>query len=292
MCRSPHYSLQGDLAIYNPETRLSMFESGPLDATSCVIFVGGLQDSFNGLPYLKLLGDKLANELGFSLVQVMLSSGYMGYGTSSLLQDVKELDILIHFLREKRNKERFFLLGHSTGCQDAIYYALHGKYPHLVDGLILQGPVSDREYMASTMDNYSKYLTLAQAMIQDGRGQELLPRDADVAPMSAYRFNSLGSVGGDDDMFSSDTPAETLQALYNKVDIPLVMVHSGRDEYIPAHVDKDALVQKLSAACPTCQEAVVLPDADHAISDPCLQTVFCEGLISFLKDFSSAPSGA
>ncbi|KAF9103905.1 hypothetical protein BGX27_010322 [Mortierella sp. AM989] len=277
-------SLSGTLSVYNPQTRLTIFESGPENSTASIVFIGGLLDGYHALPYLPLLSKILAEQLGMSLIQVMLSSSHMGYGISSLQEDVKELDVLFTFLREERAKTRMFIVGHSTGCQDAISYAIYGKHKAAIQGMILQGPVSDREFMASSMDDmYGKYLRLAQRMINDGKGQELMVREVDVAPLTAYRFNSLASVGGDDDMFSSDIPFEKMQALFGQIKTPLIMVHSGKDEYIPDHVDKERLVSQLTAACPSSLGAVVLPDADHAISDQSSQVRFCDVVIQFLR---------
>ncbi|KAF8937358.1 hypothetical protein EDD21DRAFT_302438 [Dissophora ornata] len=276
-------SLQGTLSVYNPLTRLTMFESGPDHATGSVVFIGGLLDGYHALPYLPYLSKALADQLGFSLIQVMLTSSHMGYGSSSLQEDVRELDVLFTFLREERAKTRLFIVGHSTGCQDAISYAIYGEHRAAIQGIVLQGPVSDREFMASSIDMYGKYLRLAQRMINDGKGQELMVREVDIAPVTAYRFNSLASVGGDDDMFSSDIPFEKMQALFGQVKTPLVMVHSGKDEYVPDHINKVQLVSQLTAACPSSLGAAVLPDADHAISDQASQVRFCEVVVQFLR---------
>ncbi|KAF8983808.1 hypothetical protein BGZ46_009453 [Entomortierella lignicola] len=276
-------SLSGTLSVYNPQTRLTIFESGPENSNASVVFIGGLTDGYHALPYLPLLSKTLSEQLGISLIQVMLSSSHMGYGTSSLQEDVKELDVLFSFLREGRAKSRLFIIGHSTGCQDAISYACYGKHREVIQGIVLQGPVSDREYMASTMDMYEEYLGIAQRMINDGKGQELMAREVDVAPITAYRFNSLASVGGDDDMFSSDISHEKLQALFGQIRTPLIMVHSGKDEYIPAHINKEQLMSQFTIACPASVGTTVLPNADHAISDQASQVKFCEVVIQFLK---------
>ncbi|KAI8348930.1 hypothetical protein B0O80DRAFT_501639 [Mortierella sp. GBAus27b] len=248
-------SLSGTLTVYNPQTRLTMFESGPENSSGSVVFVPGLLDGYNALPYLPLLAKTIAEHFGYSLIQVMLSSSHKGYGTSSLQEDVRELDVLFTFLREERAKTRLFFVGHSTGCQDAISYAIYGEHRAAIQGIILQGPVSDREYMASSIDMYGKYLRLAQRMINDGKGQELMVREVDIAPVTAYRFNSLASVGGDDDMFSSDIPIEKMQALFGQIQTPLIWVHSDKDEYIPPHINKPQLALQLAAACPSSMGA-------------------------------------
>ncbi|CAN0165528.1 unnamed protein product, partial [Pylaiella littoralis] len=61
------------------------------------VFVPGLTDGLLALDYLPALGAAL-ERLGYSLVQPVLSSSYKGYGTSSLHQDVQELDELLGYL--------------------------------------------------------------------------------------------------------------------------------------------------------------------------------------------------
>ncbi|GJJ71050.1 hypothetical protein EMPS_03400 [Entomortierella parvispora] len=275
--------LQGTLSTYNPQTRLTMFESGPQHSSTSVLFIGGLMDGYNAVPYLPLLNEALANELGVSLIQVMLSSSHAGYGTATLMEDVWELDALLTYLREQRNKTRIFIIGHSTGSQDAIKYVTYGKNQSVVKGIVLQGAVSDREFLSSSVENYGKYLRLAQRMINDGNGQELMVREVDVAPITANRFFSLAAVGGDDDMFSSDIPFEALHALFKEVKMPLIMVHSGKDEYIPSRVNKEKLYTQLAKASPTCLGAVVLPEADHVISDQPSQITFCKAVVEFIQ---------
>lgn len=84
-------------------------------------------------------------------------------------------------------------------------------------------------------------------------------------------------------MFSSDIPFESMQALFGQIKTPLIMVHSGKDEYIPAHINKENLISKLASASPSSLGAVVLPDADHAISDLASQTIFCDTVVQFIR---------
>lgn len=72
-----------------------------------------------------------------------------------------------------------------------------------VKAIILQAPVSDREYM-QTLPHTTRFLELAQSMLQAGKQEELMPRTAFPHPITAYRYHSLAAKGGDDDMFSSD----------------------------------------------------------------------------------------
>lgn len=103
----------GDLFQYNEEERLNAFETEP-KSDKVVIFIGGLGDGFNAVPFLSPLS-KAVSALGWSLVQVQLSSSVDGFGTSDLQTDCRELDILIDYLKSKRQKKKFVFIGHSTG---------------------------------------------------------------------------------------------------------------------------------------------------------------------------------
>lgn len=156
---------------------LTSAETKTKTAKLAVVAVGGLTDGFFALPYLPHLAELLrknntANEttVSWSLVTPLLSSSHRGWGTSSLDRDARELLELSRHLREHRGIEGVVLLGHSTGCQDAVRYAEQERErsaesasgdddsgsgnkrataapppsPPLL-GIVLQAPVSDRE---------------------------------------------------------------------------------------------------------------------------------------------------
>jgi len=73
-----------------------------------------------------------------------------------------------------------------------------------VDGIILQGPVSDREGTVALMKedgrDFQESLAYATRMVEEGRGgEEYMPRRLLPAeynnPITAYRWHSLISVG-------------------------------------------------------------------------------------------------
>ena len=95
------------------------------------ILVGGLSDGLIPTPSSKLL-EECCIEHGFSLVQPILSSSYLGFGYGSLDQDVQELQELMEYLQAHRSSTsndaeddgksnnhqspcQFCLVGHSTG---------------------------------------------------------------------------------------------------------------------------------------------------------------------------------
>ncbi|XP_017621026.1 UPF0613 protein PB24D3.06c isoform X2 [Gossypium arboreum] len=192
---------RGVLFKYGPKSIQVAFKTG--DYKQQVIFIGGLTDGFLATDYLEPLAIALDNEK-WSLVQLLMSSSYSGYGTSSLEQDAMEIDQLISYLINKENSEGVVLLGHSTGCQDIVHYMrTNAACSRAVRAAILQAPVSDREYRA-TLPETAAMIDLATSMIKEGRGSDLMPKEADPSPITAYRYNSLCAYMGDDDMFSSD----------------------------------------------------------------------------------------
>nr|CAB3456082.1 unnamed protein product [Digitaria exilis] len=246
-----------------------------------VIFIGGLTDGLLATDYLEPLSLALEVEK-WSLVQPLLSSSYTGYGISSLEQDALELDQLISYLINKENSEGVILLGHSTGCQDIVHYMrTNFACSKAVSGVILQAPVSDREYRA-TLPETAEMIDLAAKMIGEGHGMDLMPREANPdAPITAYRYHSLCSYMGDDDMFSSDLSEDQLrQRLGHMSTTQCQVIFSMGDEYVPEYVDKKALVERLCRALGGA-EKVEIEWGNHSLSNRVQEAV--RAIVDFVK---------
>ncbi|XP_039163721.1 UPF0613 protein PB24D3.06c [Eucalyptus grandis] len=246
-----------------------------------VIFIGGLTDGFLATEYLEPLAIALDKEK-WSLVQLLMSSSYSGYGTSSLQQDAAELDQLISYLINKEDSEGVVLLGHSTGCQDIVHYMrTNAACSRAVRGAILQAPVSDREYRA-TLPETAALIDLASTMIKEGRGSELMPREADEgSPITANRFYSLCAYMGEDDMFSSDLTDDQLRMrLGHMCNTPCQVIFSVADEYVPAYVDKKSLVERLCKALGGA-EKVEIEHGNHSLSNRVSEAV--QAIIDFVN---------
>ena len=73
-----------------------------------------------------------------------------------------------------------------------------------IDGGILQAPVSDREALVMMMDKtkYDESCNIAQKMVGDGRGEEIIPSGYSKfgpTPVCARRWLSLASPNHDGD---------------------------------------------------------------------------------------------
>ncbi|CAM6095482.1 unnamed protein product [Calypogeia fissa] len=262
---APKAELEGTLFRYGAKSVQVAFRSGEFKKQ--VIFIGGLTDGLLATDYVVPLADALLDEK-WSLVQPVLSSSYSGYGTSSLQQDSSELEQLLHYLIDEEESEGVMLIGHSTGCQDIVHYLKKGSSgSRAVRGAILQAPVSDREYRASLPET-AQMLDLADSLIKVGRGQELMPREANPdAPITALRFRSLSGFLGDDDMFSSDlTDAQLKNRLGHMERFPCQVIFSMMDEYVPDYVDKKSLVQRICDAMGGA-EKVEIQHGNHSLSN-------------------------
>ncbi|PSR92685.1 UPF0613 protein like [Actinidia chinensis var. chinensis] len=270
---------QGVMFKYGPKPIQVAFKTG--DYKQQVIFIGGLTDGFLATEYLEPLATALDKEK-WSLVQFLLSSSYSGYGLSSLKQDAMELDQLISYLINKEDSEGVVLLGHSTGCQDIVYYLrTNAACSRAVRAAILQAPVSDREYKA-TLPETAAMIDLASKMISEGRSSELMPREANPdAPITASRYHSLCAYNGEDDMFSSDLSDDQLKMrLGHMSNTPCQVIFSMGDEYVPEYVDKKALVDRLCRAMGGADK-VEIEWGNHSLSNRVEEAV--QAIIEFIK---------
>ncbi|KAL0921989.1 hypothetical protein M5K25_005945 [Dendrobium thyrsiflorum] len=271
--------LPGVLFKYGPKSVQVAFRTG--DFNQQVILLGGLTDGFLATEYVEPLAVALENE-NWSLVQPLLSSSYVGYGTSTLELDALELNQLIGYLINKENSEGVVLLGHSTGCQDIVHYMrTNFTFSRAVRGVILQAPVSDREYRAMLPET-AEMIDLALSMMNEGRALELMPRQANPdAPITAYRYHSLCAYMGDDDMFSSDLSEDQLRTILGHMsNTPCQVIFSMADEYVPDYVDKKTLVERLCRAMGGA-EKVEIQHGNHSLSNRVQEAV--QAILDFVK---------
>lgn len=175
-----------------------------------------------------------------------------------------------------------------------------------VDGAIMQAPVSDREAILSVLEDgtdkdtpetmrrvYSDAVRDAMRNPYEygdaGLGTDtLVPLQVTArigygasTAVSSRRFVSLASPcsPGDpteDDLFSSDLGDEQLGRTFGVLGTRgllqggrLLVLYSGRDQSVPAYVDKEALMGrwKKAAGGRWDEGSLVIPGASHALSD-------------------------
>lgn len=303
--------LTGQLFLY-ARGRAAFESSPPLPSMSneqqqlcdkkCIL-LGGLSDGLLPVPYTSML-EEVCHKNNWSLVQPILSSSYLGFGNGSLDRDVEELEELIQYLCEFRNGSEFAIVGHSTGCQDAVCFLETAKQEarEKVQLVALQAPVSDREGSELEEGFFGK-LKDAKELVDQNKGNEMLPRSHHWAPMTAQRFVDLHAKGGKDDYFSSDyTDAELGKRLEHVSDknkqqhpnLKVLVAFSGSDQYVPAHVDKPKLTERMVDAMngkfgngnvdeKNVAEALYIENGDHNLSNSDDAKIFADKFSDLLK---------
>jgi pimeloyl-ACP methyl ester carboxylesterase len=237
--------------------RLTAFEftrpSTPL--TNILFWVGGLSDNLLTVDYPTVLAHKLPPS--WTIVQVALTSAGSGWGTTTLARDAKELAACVRYFRAiVPSGSKFVLMGHSTGCQDAMEYVTgpdRDSRP-AIDGVVLQAPVSDREASAGMKkDEYDGIVDTSRQYVAEGRPHDSLPKALDggifaKTAVTAYRWLSLLSPDkdGDDDYFSSDLTDDQLRRSFGRfpATTPLLILCSGEDEHVPKSIHVPAMIQR------------------------------------------------
>ena len=165
--------------------------------------------------------------------------------------------MLSRHLQQHYNAEGIAIIGHSTGCQDIMRYAEklssrsqekghpYSPPPLPLLAAVLQGPASDKEWLAS-QPNAQERLEKAENMVAQGKGDDVLyiATEFDGAAVTANRFCALACHNGDEDYFSSDLSDDHLVHKFQglrKSDAKVMFLISGSDEYMPEDVDKTKL---------------------------------------------------
>eukprot|EP01066_Platyproteum_vivax_P008055 Platyproteum_vivax@DN3308_c0_g1_i1.p2 len=141
------------------------------------------------MEWTKLLEESLP--INCALVQVNLPGSFDGWGTTSLEEDAKGIDLLFKYLSEEFNIKHIAMIGHSTGCQNIVTWSKYkGKEsPCNVVGAVLKGGVSDRQALGN-FPEVKALLQEAQQKLDAGADKNtILSQKFFGAPMSIYRLH-------------------------------------------------------------------------------------------------------
>ncbi|KAI1432333.1 hypothetical protein GGR50DRAFT_613471 [Xylaria sp. CBS 124048] len=278
----------------SPTPHACAYEIGLQNATNALVFVGGLGDGPHTVPYPRAIAKKLEEypSLGYSVFEFRLKSSFSAFGFARLVDDVADISALVKYLRSIGRK-RVVLMGHSTGCQDCMEYAAPAHDVPNVDGYILQAPACDRDAFALDMgrEKLDKSLEVAKQLIDAGRRDErmpmaLLPETMQDTPMSVWRWYALGASDGEDNYFSPDLSDDTATPYWERIDKPLLILHSANDEFVPKSVDKEGLVRHWRKLCKpgiVSKLSGTIPEANHRVEEPMAEAWLCNTVIEFVQ---------
>ncbi|CAN6596057.1 hypothetical protein TRVA0_001S02168 [Trichomonascus vanleenenianus] len=256
---------------------IAIEHSGAHNHKNAVLFIGGLGDGPLSVPYVAQLAETL-DPVGWAVIELQLTSSYSGWGAGSVVRDSREIGAAVAYFQREFGK--IVLMGHSTGCQDALYYATL-QYPGdnnvldrrpTVSGVILQASVSDREagINEAGQEKLDGYVAQAQERIARNEGNEFLPSGflspMPSTPITAKRYVSLFGERGEDDLFSSYLTDSEFQTTFGRIRTNLLVCYSGSDEFVPDYVDKEALVarwKRLTAPQLWSDHSGVIANATH-----------------------------
>ncbi|KAF7169179.1 hypothetical protein CNMCM5623_001953 [Aspergillus felis] len=294
----------GTLHEYAPKLVTFEFTSSTPRKPHSLIFIGGLTDGLCTVPYVAPLAAAL-EPTDWSVFQAQLSSSFGGWGIASLDKDVEEIAKCIEFIRSLKASSasastpgKIVIMGHSTGSQDVLHYLYTQGNRPVVDGAIMQAPVSDREALlaetrkpgdvgAEAKGSWEQLVSLAR---QAPVGDIILPLNLSSKvglppdPVSARRFLSLASPDSpgqpaEDDLFSSDLTDQRLRETFGAVATrgllrsKLLVLYSGNDEFAAPWVDKEALMARWREATDAGKAGTwdlnsgVIPGASHNVND-------------------------
>ncbi|KAM0789170.1 hypothetical protein ACM66B_000018 [Microbotryomycetes sp. NB124-2] len=310
----PHFEpTLGNFHQFGPE--LTCFEHARVDntdASNVLIVIPGLNGSYPPVPYTRSLSQHVQKHCtGWTVVELGgLSSCGAGWGAASVLQDAQEIAQCVNYLVKVAQKNKIVLMGHSTGCQDAIAYThLRSQQPDStpnISGIILQAPLSDREFVLATAPKNLLPLIVTQypglsphpgQTYQDFVDKRLSDLFGTKLGVTYARWNSLTSKAESDkvnwdneDYFSSDMSIKRWRNVFEHVrkeQTSTMVVLGGKDEGYAKGVDtaeklwtrfKDAVDAQMS------QHSFINKESDHAVSDDSSRQQLFEAVARFIND--------
>ncbi|KAI0115978.1 dolichol-phosphate mannosyltransferase [Nemania sp. FL0031] len=278
----------------SPTSHACAYEIGPPNAKNSLVFTGGLGDGPHTVPYPRAIAKRLAENpgLSYSVFEFRLKSSFSGFGFVRLVDDVADIAALVKYLRSI-GKERIVLMGHSTGCQDCMEYTSPTHAAPAVDGYILQAPVCDVDAIVLEMGQgpLDESTQFAKQLIDAGKSHERMPLShlpdfMQDSPISAWRWYALASADGEDNYFSPNLPDKLAASYWKRIDKPLLILHSGSDEFVPKSVDTQALINHWRELCKpgvTSELSGVIPGAGHRVEEPEAEEWLCDTVVKFLQ---------
>lgn len=253
---------------------------------NALVLIPGLTEGFMSMAYTVELA-KALEEIDYSLVQVQISSSFKQFGFSSIEKDSEELTVLIAFLKEELKLKKVVLLGHSTGAQDAVYFIGHSPASKMVDTVILQGAVGDRDII-NAYPSMLKSLDEAKRLREKGKIDSFLQDYMYDAPITAKRLLSLGERLTNEDIFSVDLTEEELTSILRGVQVPIMLCFSLADESVPDHSAQKELADRLVKVLKRNSSVVECKyyDGDHGLTEEAMYKPFVKDLVTFLKSIS------
>lgn len=144
---------------------------------------------------------------------------------------VDDIQGAVNFCK-KQGFKKIILVGHSTGCQKAVYYLYKNKNQKQIIKVVLLCPISD---YADAIKFNKKVVrqaeNFARKLLEAGKKDQLLPPEIWPNLHDAQRFLSLFTPDSKEEIFCYATLSKIPTTL-QKITIPMILVFAERDEYL------------------------------------------------------------
>lgn len=277
------------------DLQLSALQYGDIqgDNQRAVIYVHGFTGDFYTWPFSSEMGKSIAEKGGMLLAIQTRGTGlyteflktsrleekYIGSYYEILEEAYLDIDAWILWLQSQGIKE-VVLAGHSLGTLKVTRYLFEGTYTQLVKKISLLGPFDKNAYVEQKSgEKWHEHVNYALKMMEEGKGQEIIPSTFDDFPMtyqtfySWYRPSELNEMWDFYRMNSYDFP------LWKKVSLPVQIITSADDESLdyPQFYKKDQAYDCMKKHIAGV-EIVVSPSGGHCFlgQDTFVAKKFCQ----------------
>lgn len=160
------------------------------------------------------------------------TSSFIGEAHEVFTDCIDDIQGVVNFLKDKGIRE-VFLIGHSTGCQKAVYYLTRRDKQKLIKGTVLLCPISDWAYAKKyeKQEVHKKVTDYARKLVKQNNPHELLPSNIYSETMDAQRFLSLYTPDSIENQIFPYFDPKNKAKVIRSVKIPLLVVLAEKDEY-------------------------------------------------------------
>lgn len=265
---------------------------------SVFLHIHGTADSFYEEDFLEAFARKLlpagvsflsTNNRGVGVYDAWAKRG----AATEIFEDcLLDIDAWIEFALAQ-GYSKIFLSGHSLGTEKVVYYLGKGRHADKVRAVVLLAPADSprwryfdtrRAVLGSGETGEARVkvqLAVAEKMIEEGRGDELMDRTVygGVMPKSAMSFvNFMGE--GTEILKALPFHSGKLE-MYSKITVPIFVAIGDQEEYTAIPI-ADAL-QLMKKENPRT-EAHQIPDCDHDFAGK--EEELTEYVLEFIKRLS------
>lgn len=228
-------------------------------------FIDAIADTFVSKGYTFLTVNTRGHDIAASFIQRTndgLQSVEIGAAYERILDCVKDISAWVTVLAE-RGYSHIVLEGHSLGTIKVVLYCSE-KSDVRIKGLILMSPTDSVGWHQQRLGNrFPLALQLAQQMVEEGRGSDLMPRDFFLYPVSATTYVDRYGPETKRAVFNfTKSYRDSFEELAH-IRVPMLAFLGTENEAIVGEPQVFlARLQEVATACPSCTIKVI-PGALH-----------------------------